>query len=139
MLEIADGGSDIDKLNIELVMGDMTGYIHIQDQQQFYVEFDAYSVLRSSPPSNFIVRNGGQMWTSADLRLIGLGKVTLDLDGHLAGALNLTLEEDRVVTIGVTATNSRWIGGEYVTLDGGILIVLHFLLPGYYLIWVYRI
>jgi len=57
MLEIADGGSDIDKLNIELVMGDMTGYIHIQDQQQFYVEFDAYSVLRSSPPSNFIVRN----------------------------------------------------------------------------------
>ena len=124
MLEIADGGSDIDKLNIELVMGDMTGYIHIQDQQQFYVEFDAYSVLRSSPPSNFIVRNGGQMWTSADLRLIGLGKVTLDLDGHLAGALNLTLEEDRVVTIGVTATNSRWIGGKYVTLDGGILIVI---------------
>jgi hypothetical protein len=124
MLEIADGGNDINKLNIGLVMGDMTGYIHIQDQQQFYVEFDAYSVFRSSPHSNFIVNNGAQMWISADVRLIGRGKVTLDLDGHLAGVLNLTLEENRVVTIGVTATNSRWIGGEYVTLDGGILIVI---------------
>lgn len=119
MLEIADGGIDIDVINIGLVLGDMSGFIHIQDGQQFYIEFDAYSVFRSSPPSNFIVDNGGQMWTSSDLRLIGIGDVTLDLDGHLAGAMNLTLEEGRVVTIAKTATNSRWIGGEYVTLEGG--------------------
>lgn len=121
MLEIADGGDNIDTINLGLILGDKSGYLHIQYKQKFYIEFDKFSVLRSSPPSNFIVRYGGEMWASADFRLIGSEVPALDLDGHLAGVMNLTLDEGRAVHIAQTATNSRWMGGQYVTLDGGIL------------------
>jgi hypothetical protein len=119
MLEIANGGDNIKTINLGLILGDKSGYLHIQNKQKFYVEFDAYSVLRSSPPSNFIVRNGGELWLSADIRLIGNQIPALDLDGHLAGVMNLTLDEERIVHVADTASNSRWMGGKYVTLDGG--------------------
>jgi hypothetical protein len=106
MLEIANGGDNIKTINLGLILGDKSGYLHIQNKQKFYVEFDAYSVLRSSPPSNFIVRNGGELWLSADIRLIGNQIPALDLDGHLAGVMNLTLDEERIVHVADTASNS---------------------------------
>lgn len=121
MLEIADGGDTIDMINLGLVLGDKSGYLHIQNLQKFYVEFDKFGVLRSSPPCNFIVRYGGELWASADFRLIGNEIPVLDLDGHIAGVMNLTLDESRVVYIAETATNSRWMGSQYVTLPGGTI------------------
>ena len=118
-IQIADGGDNIKSLNLGLIMGDQSGYIYTQDTQKFFVEYDEFALLRSSPPVNFIVDHGSQMYVSTDLRLIGSETPALQLDGHLAGVLNLTLEEGRKMYMGETATNSRLIDKVHVTLENG--------------------
>lgn len=93
--------------------------LYLQRTQTFYIEYDQYQVLRSSPPCSFLVDGGSEMWASADFRLIGLGNPVLKLDGHLAGVLNLTLGHQRRVEISETASNSRLVGGIHVTFEKG--------------------
>ena len=109
----------IRKLNLGLVLGDRTGALHLQKMQTFYVEYNQYKVLRSSPPCRFLVDEGSELWVSADFRLIGIGNHALKLDGHLAGVLNLTLAQERRVFISETASNSRLVAGTHVTLEQG--------------------
>ena len=45
----------------------------------------------------------------------------LQLDGKLVGVLNLTLEEDRELQIGNTATNSKVVNGEQEEYPEGSL------------------
>lgn len=71
MLEIGPGTSSIDSINLDLVMGDKTGYLHIKDTQTAFVEYSTYSALRSAPPINFRVDDGSSIWTSSDFKLIG--------------------------------------------------------------------
>ena len=109
----------IRKLNLGLVLGDNTGVLHLQNTQKFYIEYNQYKLLRSSPPCSFLVDEGSELWASADFRLIGLGNPTLKLDGHLAGVMNLTLGQDKRVVISETASNSRLVAGTHVTLEQG--------------------
>lgn len=71
MLEIGPGTTGIDSINIDLVMGDKTGYLHMQNAQTAFVEYSTYSVLRSAPPLNFRVDEGSSIWTSSDFKIIG--------------------------------------------------------------------
>lgn len=72
MLEIGAGNSSISSLNLDSVMGDMTGYIHMKLRQTLFVEYSEYSALRSAPPANFHIDNGAQIWLSADYKIIGM-------------------------------------------------------------------
>lgn len=119
-LEISEGRDNIRKLNLGLVLGDKSGVLHLQSTQTFYIEYDQYQLLRSSPPCSFLVDEGSEMWASADFRLIGLGNPVLQLDGHLAGVMNLTLGHQKRVEISETASNSRLVGGTHVTLEKGL-------------------
>ncbi|KAK3576663.1 hypothetical protein CHS0354_004948 [Potamilus streckersoni] len=123
LLQIAEGSDNITSINLDLILGDGSGVLHMQSGQSFYIEYDEYSILRSSPPVRYDVDHGAKMYASADLRLIGKHQPVLRLGGHLAGVMNLTLEEGRVVQIGENATNSRIKDGKHVILDNGTLVL----------------
>ena len=72
MLEIAAGDDGITSVNLDYVIGDKTGYLHLQDGQTAYVEYSTYQTLRSAPPTNFHIDDGSNIWLSADFKLIGL-------------------------------------------------------------------
>lgn len=72
MLEIGPGISNIDSINLDLIMGDKTGYLHLKDTQTAFCEYSTYSALRSAPPINFRIDEGSSIWTSSDFKLIGL-------------------------------------------------------------------
>ena len=71
MLEIGNGLDDIISINFDLVMGDRSGFIHLQAGQAGFIEYSEFSLLRSMPPVNFIIKNGAQIWLSADFKVIG--------------------------------------------------------------------
>ena len=60
-------------------MGDETGYLHMQDGQRMYLEYDEFSVLRSAPPVNFIIDDGSEMWASADFKIIGAANTAFEV------------------------------------------------------------
>lgn len=121
MLKINAHPEQITSLNLDLVLGDKSGYIHVQSDQTFYIEFDEYHLTRSSPPCSFIIDYGGDLWVSADFRIIGDDRTAMLLEGHLVGMYNLTLEKGRQIIIGENATNARLVGTSYVTLTDGML------------------
>jgi hypothetical protein len=86
----------------------------MQTTDRFYVEFNPYRAVRSSPPCNFIVDEGSELWLSQDFRVVGKALPAVDLRGHMTGVFNMTLSEERHVNVGDQATNSRYLGGEYV-------------------------
>jgi hypothetical protein len=71
MLEIGPGKDNITTLNIDLMMGDRTGYLHMKGGQTSYLEYSQYSILRSTPPVNFQIDQGSQIWLSSDFKVIG--------------------------------------------------------------------
>ena len=71
MIEIEAGNDNITSANFDYVMGDKTGYIHIQDGQTMYVEYKENSVVRSFPPTNFHVDYGSELWLPADFKVYG--------------------------------------------------------------------
>lgn len=60
-------------------MGDETGYLLMQDGQRMYLEYNEFSVLRSAPPVNFIIKDGAEMWASADFKVIGAGSTAFEV------------------------------------------------------------
>ena len=78
-LEIGPGNESITTVNFDLVMGDETGYFHMQDSQRMYLEYDEFSVLRSSPPVNFIIDDRAEMWASADFKIIGAASTAFEV------------------------------------------------------------
>ena len=66
-------------MNFDLVMGDKTGYFHMQDGQRLFIEYDEFSVLRSAPPVNLIIDNGSEIWASADFKIIGTASVAFEV------------------------------------------------------------
>ena len=110
MIEIDD---PIEVINLPLILGDKTGFLHIQDRDTFFVEFAEYETIRSSPPTNFIVREGGELWVSQDFRVIGQHDPAVQLDGHLSGVFNLTVSHTRHFSVGMNATNARFMGGQH--------------------------
>ena len=120
MLEIEDGPSDtVSSVSIHTVLGDSTGFLHLQSDDRFYVEFSPYESVRSSPPCNFIIDEGSELWLPQDFRVVGKASPAVDFQGHMAGVFNLTLAEGREMHIGERATNSRYIVGEYVNSPQG--------------------
>ena len=71
-------------MNFDLVMGDKTGYFHMKDCQKLFIEYDEFSVLRSSPPANLIIDNGSEIWASADFKIIGTASVAFEVCSTLA-------------------------------------------------------
>lgn len=71
MLEIGPGTDNITSVNIDYVMGDKTGYLHMKHGQTAYLEYSAYSLLRSTPPINFRIDQGSQIWLSSDFKVYG--------------------------------------------------------------------
>ena len=69
-------------MNFDLVMGDESGYFHMQSGQIMYLEYDEFSVLRSAPPVNFIIDEGSEMWASADFKIIGAGSSAFEVSKH---------------------------------------------------------
>ena len=69
-------------MNFDLVMGDETGYFHMQDSQRMYIEYDEFSVLRSAPPANLIIDSGSEMWASADFKIIGAASTAFEVLYH---------------------------------------------------------
>ena len=123
LLEIDDNkDSSISSLNIGMMLGDMTGTLHLRPSQQFFVEFDSFVPKRSSPPCNFVVDAGSEVWLSHDFRVIGRGNVAVQLDGHMSGVYNITLEDGRKMSLGINSSNSRYIEGKYVQSPPGGLI-----------------
>ncbi|KAL4230250.1 hypothetical protein ACF0H5_010636 [Mactra antiquata] len=123
MLEIAAGTENIKSINLDYVMGDRTGYLHMKDDQTAFVEYSEYSLLRSAPPINFMIDKNSHIWLSADFKIIGEQKPAFQLDGHLIGVMNLTLEEKREMRISDTASNSRVENGVLHTFENGVLLI----------------
>ena len=124
LLEIDNSrDSSISSLNIGVVLGDMTGTLHLSRSHKFYIEFDSFVPKRSSPPCNFIVDAGSEVWLSHDFRVIGRGNVAVQLDGHMSGVYNVTLEDGRKMSLGINSSNSRYIEGKYVQSPPGELII----------------
>ena len=119
MVQIVHGNLPIHTINIDALLGDATGFIHIKSGQSFYVEFDEFSNRRSSPPCNFIVDEGADIWLSQDFRVIGKHNPAFQLNGHLSGVYNLTLAHNRRMVIGNEATNARYISGKFVYSNEG--------------------
>ena len=120
LLEIDNSeDSSISSLNIGLMLGDMTGTLHMRSTQKCYVEFEPLLPKRSSPPCNFIIDAGSEIWLSHDFRVIGRADVAMQLDGHMSGVYNVTLEDGRKMQLGVNASNSRYVEGEYVRSPPG--------------------
>ena len=71
MIEMGPGKDNITTLNIDYMMGDKTGYLHMKDGQTSYLEYSQYSILRSTPPVNFQIDEGSQIWLSSDFKVIG--------------------------------------------------------------------
>ena len=109
----------IDTLNVGIVLGDRTGFFHLKQAQKFYVEFEPFLPVRSSPPCNFLVDEGSELWLSQDIRVIGVNEPAVQLDGHMSGVYNITLEEGRMLVMGEQATNARYIDGKYVRSPEG--------------------
>ena len=124
MLEIDNSrDSSISSLNIGMMLGDMTGTLHLRPSHKFYIEFDALLPKRSSPPCNFIVDASSELWLSHDFRLIGLADVAMQLNGHMSGVYNITLEDGRKMLLGLNSSNARYIEGKYVqSPPGGLLM-----------------
>ena len=78
-LEIGPGTESITSVNFDLVMGDRSGYLHMQDTQRMYLEYDEFAVVRSSPPVNFIIKEGAEMWASADFKVIGTAETAFQV------------------------------------------------------------
>ena len=78
-MEIAEGEENIVSINFDLVMGDKTGYIHMKAGQKGYIEYDEFSLLRSSPPVNFIIDMEADMWASADFKIVGLSDIAFEV------------------------------------------------------------
>ncbi len=120
MLEISDGlPQPVKHLSITRMLGDGTGYLHLQAGQVFYVDFEPYLAVRSSPPVNFRVDAGSEVWLSQDFRVVGHATPAFVLDGHMTGVYNLTVAESRQVTVNESTSNSRYVNGEYVTSPPG--------------------
>ena len=51
----------------------------MQDGQRMYVEYDEYALIRSSPPVNFIIKEGAEMWASADFKVIGTAETAFQV------------------------------------------------------------
>lgn len=120
VLELEDGPTDtVSSVSISTVLGDGTGFLHLQPGDRFYVEFSPYESVRSSPPCNFIIEEGSELWLPQDFRVIGKASPAIDFQGHMTGVFNLTLAEGRQVNIGDEATNSRYVAGEYVDSPQG--------------------
>ncbi|KAH3880016.1 hypothetical protein DPMN_003928 [Dreissena polymorpha] len=121
MLEIAAGRENINSINLDYVMGDRTGYLHLANGQTGYVEYSTYATLRSVPPINFHVDVNSNIWLSADFQLIGIQIPAMQLDGHMVGVRNLTLEENVQMFISDTATNSKVVAGQLQPYPAGTL------------------
>ena len=124
LVQLADSpGHIVSSVSIHSVLGDGTGYLHMQQTDRFYVEFNPYHTTRSSPPCNFIIDEGSELWLSQDFRVVGMASPAVDLRGHMTGVFNMTLAEERFVDVGEQATNSRYVGGEYVYSPAGLFFV----------------
>ena len=114
--------SSISSINIGMLLGDRTSTLHMRSSQTFYIEFAPLFPKRSSPPCNFIVDYGSEIWLSHDFRVIGLADIAVQLNGHMSGVYNITLEEGRKMLLGVNASNARYIAGKYVlSPEGGFV------------------
>ena len=122
MVQIVNGDLPIHSINVNVMYGDKTGYVHAQENQQFYIEFEAYKSVRSSPPCNFIVDEGAEIWLSQDFRVVGTHEPAFVLNGHLAGVYNLTIDHDRKVIFGQESTNARYFDGQFVSSPQGKMI-----------------
>ena len=47
--------------------------------QKGYIEYDEFSLLRSSPPVNFIIDMEADMWASADFKIVGLSDIAFEV------------------------------------------------------------
>ena len=124
--EIAAGSDQIRTINIGLIFGDGTGFLHTQNGQAFYVEYNKFQTIRSSPPVNFKLDHGGTIWASSDLRLVGTQDPVLHYAGHLVGVYNLTVAQNRKIILEKSATNGRIINGKHTTFKPGRTIYLFF-------------
>lgn len=71
MLEIGPGSAGITSINIDQQYGDKSGYLHMQDGQTAYMEYSEFSLLRSTPPVNFVIDEGSQVWLPTDFKIVG--------------------------------------------------------------------
>ena len=122
MFQIANGTAPVSQVNLPLILGDKTGFLDIQNKQKFYVEFSEYHTIRSSPPVNFLVEFGSELWLSADFRVVGATQPALKVKGHLSGVYNLTASEGRHIYFDVGTTNARMVDGKYVNAPKGMLL-----------------
>ena len=112
----------LDSINIGEVFGDMSGFLDVATDQDFYIEFRRYESVRSSPPVNFILQAGGTAYVCQDFRIIGTHDPAFDFEGNLRGPFNLTLASGRHVDIADTATNAVLRDGDYSTSPAGTVV-----------------
>lgn len=117
--EINAGNDQIQSVNLDFIFGDGTGFLRTQNNQTFYVEYDEFKTIRSSPPVNFKLDQGGTVWASSDLRLIGTQDPVLHYAGHLVGVYNLTVAQQRKIILEKSATNGRIISGKHMKFKPG--------------------
>ena len=70
-IELGPGTESISTVNFDYVMGDGSGIMCMQDGQRMYLEYDEFSVLRSAPPVNFIIKENAEVWASSDFKVVG--------------------------------------------------------------------
>lgn len=68
---------------------------------------------------NFKLDQGGTVWASSDLRLIGTEDPVLHYAGHLVGVYNLTVAQQRKIILEKSVTNGRIIGGKHIKFKPG--------------------
>ena len=112
-------------INLGRILGDASGFLDVQADQEFFIEFRSHESVRSSPPANFILREGGTAFVCQDFRVVGTHDPAIDFQGNLHGPFNLTLDTGRHVSITDTATNAVLRSGQYSTSPEGTMTWSH--------------
>lgn len=112
LFRIASSSSNA-SVTINTVFSDGISTMHIQRHQKFFIEYDELAMRRSHPLINFKVDYEGELYLAPDFHVSGLINPALELNGRITGVANLTITENRLVTIGRNASSALIKKGKY--------------------------
>lgn len=90
--------------------------LNIQASRTFYIEYTIAEDRRSTPPVNFYLDLNGTVYLPADFRTKGNRREPLVWNGLVVGVYNYTLPEDKVLNLGVHASNGQMVDGSYISV-----------------------
>ena len=84
--------------------GDGSPLIHVQSDQDFYMEYQKATSKRSNPKVNFLIEEHGNLITVNDLRISGDKTPPIDLRGAIRGVTKFTLSTSKICQISKTGS-----------------------------------